>query len=322
MLDLNYAVGAASRSASRVDGRPRWSASTTRRSGSPTCSREIGCRGRPATATSARRDAAELAARPADPADLAEEVIRLDGYDKVPSALPIAPPGNGSDARPSAGAARSAGRWPRPGYVEVLLYPFVVAEALPTRSGSGRRPAPAGVRLANPLSDEEPLHADDACCRRCSRRCGATSAGASATWPCSSMGLVFQPVGDGAAARRWGSTSRPTDERVRRGRRPRCRASRGTSPRCWPARPSRPAGGVPGRAAGWADAVAGARGSSRGRGGAGGDRSSGRRPMAPWHPGRCAAIVRRRRSSSGTPASCIPPCARRWTCPGARARWS
>src|SRR5262249_46498905 len=29
------------------------------------------------------------------PADLTEEVVRLDGFDRVPSALPIAPPGNG-----------------------------------------------------------------------------------------------------------------------------------------------------------------------------------------------------------------------------------
>ena len=33
-----------------------------------------------------------------DPADLAEEVIRLDGYDKIQSLLPVAPPGNGLTA--------------------------------------------------------------------------------------------------------------------------------------------------------------------------------------------------------------------------------
>jgi phenylalanyl-tRNA synthetase beta chain len=35
------------------------------------------------------------------PADLVEEIVRLDGFDRVPSALPIAPPGNGL-TRPAA----------------------------------------------------------------------------------------------------------------------------------------------------------------------------------------------------------------------------
>jgi phenylalanyl-tRNA synthetase beta chain len=85
------------------------------------------------------------------PADLTEEVVRLDGFDRVPSALPIAPPGNG--LTPAQRRRRSVGRTlAERGYVEVLSYPFVSAAALaalglPT----------AAVRLANPLSEEEPL---------------------------------------------------------------------------------------------------------------------------------------------------------------------
>ncbi|MGE5828186.1 MAG: phenylalanine--tRNA ligase subunit beta, partial [Micromonosporaceae bacterium] len=91
-----------------------------------------------------------------DPADLAEEVIRLDGYDKVPSQLPVAPPGNG--LTPQQRRRRSVGRaLAEAGYVEVLSYPFVglgVADALGLAADDPRRPA---VRLANPLSGEEPL---------------------------------------------------------------------------------------------------------------------------------------------------------------------
>ena len=91
-----------------------------------------------------------------DPADLAEEVIRLDGYDKVPSELPIAPPGNG--LTPQQRRRRSVGRaLAEAGYVEVLNYPFVapgIADALGLSADDPRRHAP---RLANPLSAEEPM---------------------------------------------------------------------------------------------------------------------------------------------------------------------
>ncbi len=85
------------------------------------------------------------------PADLSEEVVRLDGFERVPSTLPVAPPGNG--LTPSQRRRRSVGRTlAERGYVEVLSYPFV-AEATLHRLGL---PIDA-VRLANPLSDEEPL---------------------------------------------------------------------------------------------------------------------------------------------------------------------
>jgi phenylalanyl-tRNA synthetase beta chain len=85
------------------------------------------------------------------PADLTEEVVRLDGFDKVPSALPIAPPGRG--LTPAQRRRRSVGRTlAEQGYVEVLPYPFVSAGILSTLG----LPTDA-VRLANPLSEEEPL---------------------------------------------------------------------------------------------------------------------------------------------------------------------
>ncbi|MGW4499844.1 phenylalanine--tRNA ligase subunit beta [Micromonospora sp. NPDC004336] len=91
-----------------------------------------------------------------DPADLVEEVVRLDGYDRVPSVLPTAPPGRGltSQQRRRRAVARSLAER---GYVEVLAHPFVapeLADQLGLPEGDPRRRA---VRLANPLSEEEPL---------------------------------------------------------------------------------------------------------------------------------------------------------------------
>ncbi|MFG1779102.1 phenylalanine--tRNA ligase subunit beta [Micromonospora sp. NPDC049051] len=91
-----------------------------------------------------------------DPADLVEEVVRLDGYDRVPSVLPTAPPGRGLtwQQRRRRAVARSLAER---GYVEVLAHPFVapgLADQLALPIDDPRRRA---VRLANPLSEEEPL---------------------------------------------------------------------------------------------------------------------------------------------------------------------
>src|SRR6185437_14738741 len=89
------------------------------------------------------------------PADRVEEVMRLDGYDKVPSVLPIAPPGNGLTATQR--RRRSIGRaMAEAGYVEALCYPFIgeaILDDLRIPADDERREV---VKLVNPLSDEEP----------------------------------------------------------------------------------------------------------------------------------------------------------------------
>jgi len=83
-------------------------------------------------------------------ADLAEEVARVVGYDRIPAALPIAPPGRGlTDAQRlrRAAAASLAGA----GLVEVLAYPFA-AEA----DASRWTPGQPAVRLANPIDGALP----------------------------------------------------------------------------------------------------------------------------------------------------------------------
>ncbi|MGA4992886.1 phenylalanine--tRNA ligase subunit beta [Nonomuraea bangladeshensis] len=91
-----------------------------------------------------------------DPNDLAEEVIRLEGYESLPSVLPSAPAGagltEGQRLRRRAGRALAEG-----GYVEVLSYPFISPDdfdRLLLPADDARR---AAMRLANPLSEDEPL---------------------------------------------------------------------------------------------------------------------------------------------------------------------
>lgn len=91
-----------------------------------------------------------------DPADLVEEVVRLVGYEMLPSTLPTAPAGHGitwaQRLRRRVGAVLASR-----GMVEVLTYPFTSesdADSLRWNDDDPRRRTP---RLANPLSDEQPM---------------------------------------------------------------------------------------------------------------------------------------------------------------------
>ena len=88
--------------------------------------------------------------------DLVEEVIRIDGYEKVPATLPTAPAGRG--LTPAQKLQRRVGlHLAGRGLVEVRNYPFVGVtefDALGIPAGDARRHA---VQLANALSDEQPL---------------------------------------------------------------------------------------------------------------------------------------------------------------------
>ena len=85
------------------------------------------------------------------PIDLVEEVVRLEGYDTVPVALPPAPAGGGLTSRQR--LRRTASRaLAAAGLVEVVSPPFVAPERLEQLGG-----APSSPRLLNPLSEAEAL---------------------------------------------------------------------------------------------------------------------------------------------------------------------
>ncbi|MEV1330956.1 phenylalanine--tRNA ligase subunit beta [Micromonospora costi] len=223
-----------------------------------------------------------------DPADLVEEVVRLDGYDRVPSVLPVAPAGRGltwQQRRRRAVAQSLAER----GYVEVLAHPFVSPElpdllALP--ADDPRRPA---VRLANPLSDEEPMLRTTLLgplLGVLKRNLGRGQRDLALF----EIGAVFHPRAGAGTPPAMGVDRRPTD------------AEFAAADAVVPDQPRHvaavltgeiePAGwwGA-GRAAGWADAVEAGR-TVLAAAGLPADRVEMRAAAyAPWHPGRCAELL-------------------------------
>ncbi|MFG2837514.1 phenylalanine--tRNA ligase subunit beta [Streptomyces zaomyceticus] len=90
-----------------------------------------------------------------EPNDLAEEVIRLEGYENLPSTLPKPPAGRGLTERQR--VHRRVGRaLAGAGYVEALNYPFIGEQALDHLGLDADDARRRLVKLVNPLSDEEP----------------------------------------------------------------------------------------------------------------------------------------------------------------------
>jgi phenylalanyl-tRNA synthetase beta chain len=224
------------------------------------------------------------------PADLVEEVVRLDGYDKVPSVLPHAPAGNGLTAAQR--RRRTVGRaLAEAGYVEALNYPFTSAAALDALGLPDGDPRRAAVRMANPMSDEQPLLRTtllppllDTLARNLGRGQRDVSL--------YELGLVFHRRPDGSAPPVLGVDRRPSDVDI------------AATDAAIPGQPwqvaavlagdAEPAGWWgPGRPASWADAVQAARVvlSESGVERSGVDVAIRAGAAAPWHPGRCAEIV-------------------------------
>jgi phenylalanyl-tRNA synthetase beta chain len=220
-----------------------------------------------------------------DPVDLAEEVIRLDGYDKVPSVLPIAPPGNGLTATQR--RRRSVGRaLAEAGYVEVLSYPFVGPAAYDALGLPADDPLRNALRLRNPISDAEPLMRTSllppllAALRRNVGRGQRDLA-------LYEMGAVFLPAAGAGAPPQLPVTRRPGDAQLA--------AAQAVVPlQPWHvaavlAGEAQPAGWWgDGRPADWADAIDAARVVAATAGVALQTRAAQR---APWHPGRCAELL-------------------------------
>ncbi len=86
---------------------------------------------------------------------LAEEVARIVGYDRIPSVLPVAPPGRGL-TRTQALRRQVAQTLAAAGHTEVLAYPFV-AEKANNLFGAAVGPVAPQMRVANPLDGEAPF---------------------------------------------------------------------------------------------------------------------------------------------------------------------
>ncbi|HEX4471280.1 MAG TPA: phenylalanine--tRNA ligase subunit beta [Nocardioides sp.] len=92
-----------------------------------------------------------------DPYDLVEEVVRLVGYDQVPSVVPVPPVGRGLTREQR--LRRRIGRTLAAlGCVEVVSFPFVGDEAFDALGLPADDVLRHAVRLSNPLSTEKPLY--------------------------------------------------------------------------------------------------------------------------------------------------------------------
>lgn len=219
-----------------------------------------------------------------EPNDLAEEVIRLEGYENLPSTLPTPPSGRGLTDRQR--LHRRFGRaLAGAGYVEALNYPFigdVVLDQLGLDADDARRRT---VKLVNPISDEEPalrttlLPGLLGALRRNDGR-GSHDLALFET------GLVFRPTGDETRTERLTVDRRPTDDEIaglnaalpRQPRRAAVVLAGAREQAGWWGK---------GRPADWADSIEAARAIAREAGVELTVRSD---QHAPWHPGRCAAL--------------------------------
>ncbi|AIR97331.1 phenylalanine--tRNA ligase subunit beta [Streptomyces glaucescens] len=217
--------------------------------------------------------------------DLAEEVIRLEGYENLPSTLPKPPSGRGLTHRQR--LHRRVGRaLAGAGYVEAPNYPFVSEQVFDQLGLDADDPARRVVRLVNPLSDEEPA-------LRTSLLPGLLGAlrrndgRGSHDLALFETGLVFHPRAERPVAGHVPVDRRPTDEEI------------AALDAALPEQPRHVAVVLAGareqagwwgkgRPADWADAIEAARAVAR-EAGAGLVVRKGR--YGPWHPGRCAELV-------------------------------
>jgi phenylalanyl-tRNA synthetase beta chain len=86
---------------------------------------------------------------------LAEEVARIEGYDRIPSVLPLPPSGRGLTPAQQ-GRRRVANALAAAGFVETPSFPFVT-EADNDLHGSASGEHVPSVRLANPLDGQTPF---------------------------------------------------------------------------------------------------------------------------------------------------------------------
>ncbi len=221
----------------------------------------------------------------AEPADLVEEVLRLEGYDTIPSVLPNAPAGTGTTAAQR--RRRTVSRaLAEAGYVEVLPFPFVapsVFDALGLGPADARRQT---VSVLNPLEAERSELATtllpgllDVLVRNVSRgmrdlslyQIGQVVIGNARQTPVPEVGVAGRPTDAEIASLHAALPQQPTHVAV---------VLAGNRERAgwWGS----------GEPAGWADAVRAAQIVAEASGVELTVKSG---DLAPWHPGRCAQLL-------------------------------
>lgn len=86
--------------------------------------------------------------------DLTEEVARIDGYDKIPSTLPVAPPGRGYTAEQKA-RRNALNALAAAGLTEVFSYPFVSEADNNLWASVTAGEKLDSIKLANPISEAQ-----------------------------------------------------------------------------------------------------------------------------------------------------------------------
>jgi phenylalanyl-tRNA synthetase beta chain len=219
------------------------------------------------------------------PADLVEEVLRLEGLEIIPSVLPQAPAGRG--LTPAQKRRRAIGKsLALSGYVEVLPTPFLPAEVFDQWGLAADDPRRRTTRVLNPLESDRPQLATtllpgllEALGRNVSR--GAVDVALYA------IAQVVEPTFQTRAVDRIPNERRPTDEEIASldaslPRQPQHVAAVLTGLR----EPAGPWG--PGRPVEAADALEAVRVIGRA---AGVELTLGAAQYLPWHPGRCAEVL-------------------------------
>ena len=219
-----------------------------------------------------------------DPADLVEEVLRLEGYHTIPAELPTAPAGRGltlSQRRRRAVSRALA----ESGYVEVLPFPFVSPKVWDDFGLADDDPRRRELTVLNPLESDAPQMATtllpgllDTLQRNVSR--GFTDLALY------HIGQVVLPKAEAADVPDVGVDGRPSDDEL---------AALEASLPDQPVHVAVVLAGhrqIPGwwgkgEPAGWSDAIGPA---TLEAGGSAVELTVAAADYAPWHPGRCAAL--------------------------------
>lgn len=221
------------------------------------------------------------------PADLVEEVLRLEGFQTIPVTLPRAPAGRGLTAAQRA-KRRATVALSDAGFAEVLLLPFVAGDVADRLGLEGDDPRRAAVRVANPLSEDE-AYLRTTLLPGLLAAAGRNAARGNSDVALFEVGTVF--LAHGASA---GGPTAPIPPITRRPTVSELAALDATLP----VQPTHAAGILTGQrvitgplqqgvSADWADAVAAAKVLAAAVGTTLGVAAG---AQAPWHPGRCAEL--------------------------------